>query len=168
LQSEPEGVAYSRRTRPQDAAEPFVAQRIDWRFYELKEELERWCDETVRLMRIPISPIGKSMNRPELNVIGEFRQIFSKWSIEIISFLTRNERVRFEEIHRALRGISSRVLSSKLSTMEGAGIISRTFVESKPPRARYDLTERGITLARLGRPVVLFLLNERQKETLLR
>ncbi|MCI4320891.1 MAG: helix-turn-helix transcriptional regulator [Thermoplasmata archaeon] len=63
----------------------------------------------------------------------------------------------FEELRRNLTGISPRVLSLKLKELEEKGMVRREILDSRPPRVRYSLTERGWTVAWLSQPVLLYL-----------
>ena len=117
------------------------------------------------MMRFQSYPNRLTLRDSELHVIPELRHMLGKWSVEIVSYLVRRKDARFEELRKALSGVSPRVLSSKLSVMEDAGFIRRTVVETKPPAVRYELTQRGVALASLGRPTVLFLINEKLKES---
>jgi len=85
------------------------------------------------------------------------KTIFGKWCIEIFVILYGQAPIGFEKLRRDLGSISPRVLSSKLKMMESRGLVQRTLIDSRPPGARYSLTEKGLTVARLGEPVFLFL-----------
>lgn len=85
------------------------------------------------------------------------RTIFGKWCIEIFVILYNRGPIGFEKLRRDLGSISPRVLSGKLKMMESRGLVQRTLIDSRPPGARYSLTERGRTVARLGEPVFLYL-----------
>ena len=85
------------------------------------------------------------------------RAIFGKWSADILLALHITPGVGFEELRRSLPGISPRVLSLKLKDLEENGMIRREIIESRPPRAKYTLTDRGWTVAWLAQPVFLYL-----------
>ncbi len=63
----------------------------------------------------------------------------------------------FEQLRKTLPGISSRILSAKLKTLEDLGLVERNVLATRPPRVNYDLTEKGVTVAKLGEPVLLYL-----------
>ena len=90
------------------------------------------------------------------------RTIFGKWCIEIFVILYNLGPVGFEDLRRRLGVISPRVLSQKLKTMESGRLVRRTLIDSRPPGVRYSLTEKGVTVARLGTPVFLFLNLDKQ------
>lgn len=56
----------------------------------------------------------------------------------------------FNELNRAVDGISAKVVSDNLDAMAEPGLIDRTVVSEKPFRVEYALTPRGESL----RPVV--------------
>jgi DNA-binding HxlR family transcriptional regulator len=85
------------------------------------------------------------------------KMVFSKWSIEILTVLYSVRSASYGDLRRALRGITSRVLSDKLKKLEAGGLVTRAIVDARPPRTVYSLTEDGITVAKLGEPVFLFL-----------
>lgn len=68
--------------------------------------------------------------------------IGSKWKLLII----RNLRVRpwrFNELRNDLEGISQKVLTDSLRSLEDDGIITRTVYPEVPPRVEYALSELG-------------------------
>lgn len=71
--------------------------------------------------------------------------IGSKWKLLII----RNLLVRpwrFNELKRDLEGISQKVLTDSLRSMEEDGLITRTVFPEVPPRVEYALSDLGKTL----------------------
>lgn len=68
--------------------------------------------------------------------------IGSKWKLLIL----RNLRVRpwrFNELRKDLDGISQKVLTDSLRSMEEDGIVVRTIYPEVPPRVEYSLSELG-------------------------
>lgn len=75
--------------------------------------------------------------------------IGSKWKLLIM----RNIRVRpwrFNELRKDLDGISQKVLTDCLRSMEADGIITRTVYPEVPPRVEYSLSELGESM----RPII--------------
>jgi DNA-binding HxlR family transcriptional regulator len=68
-----------------------------------------------------------------------------KWTSQIIGVLLAGPR-RFSGLQAALPGLSDKVLSQRLSQLEGAGIVSRTQFLEIPPRVEYALTPPGLAL----------------------
>jgi DNA-binding HxlR family transcriptional regulator len=72
-------------------------------------------------------------------------RVGDKWSVLVIVLL--GERVhRFNELHRAIEGISQRMLTLTLRALERDGLVRRTVYASVPPRVDYELTDLGRTL----------------------
>lgn len=72
-------------------------------------------------------------------------RIGDKWSLEIVGTLWHGPK-RFNELMRAISGISQRMLTLTLRGLERDGLISRTILPTRPPRVDYELTELGKTL----------------------
>lgn len=77
--------------------------------------------------------------RPTVDVIAQFS---GKWFIFVMGTLETGSR-RFSELEESIPGISQRMLTLTLRTLERDGMISRTVTPSIPPRVDYALTERG-------------------------
>lgn len=72
-------------------------------------------------------------------------RIGDKWSLLIIGML-RTGQQRFGELQCRIPGISQRMLTLKLRSLERDGLITRTVHAEVPPRVEYELTEMGQTL----------------------
>lgn len=83
---------------------------------------------------------------PECPVETTLMLIGSKWQTLILRDLLANEVLRFKELQRSVGGISQKVLTSNLRTMEGHGIIHREVFAEVPPRVEYSLTPLGKSL----------------------
>lgn len=97
------------------------------------------------------------LTRHLTNTVGRTKDIFQKWTLEIVYLLAIRHTLRFGEMKRLLHGISSRTLSNKLAELEELGFVSRRVHEGKPLRVDYKLTKKGFELARFVTPVVVFL-----------
>lgn len=76
--------------------------------------------------------------------------IGSKWKLLILrNLLVRSWR--FNELLHSLEGVSPKVLTDSLRSMEADGLVLRTEYDEKPPRVEYSLTELGESL----RPVLM-------------
>jgi DNA-binding HxlR family transcriptional regulator len=71
--------------------------------------------------------------------------ISDKWKVLIICKL-RGGTLRFNELMRALKGITQRVLTHQLRELEADGLVSRVVYAEVPPRVEYSLTTLGTTL----------------------
>ena len=71
--------------------------------------------------------------------------IGSKWKLLIMwNLLIRPWR--FNELKKSLDGISQKVLTDSLRSMEEDGLVIRTAYPEVPPRAEYSLSELGETM----------------------
>ncbi len=69
-----------------------------------------------------------------------------KWSIYTILMLGKNETLRFNELKGLISGISQRMLTVTLRSLEEDGLVSRKIYPEIPPRVEYALTELGQSL----------------------
>jgi DNA-binding HxlR family transcriptional regulator len=72
-------------------------------------------------------------------------RVGDKWSLYVVRSL-QGQPLRFNELRRSIDGISQRMLTLTLRSLERDGLITRTVYASKPPRVDYELTEIGCTL----------------------
>lgn len=72
--------------------------------------------------------------------------ISDKWKILIIRDLLGGTR-RFGELKKSVSGISQKVLTSNLRSMEESGLLTRTVYAEIPPRVEYTLTDVGYSLS---------------------
>jgi DNA-binding HxlR family transcriptional regulator len=75
-----------------------------------------------------------------------------KWTILLLTALGERT-MRFKELHRAVDGISQRMLTVTLRNLEHDGILTRTIYPTIPPRVEYKLSERGRSLKRALAPI---------------
>jgi DNA-binding HxlR family transcriptional regulator len=69
-----------------------------------------------------------------------------KWTPRIIRAIARKEPIRFGELQELTGGVNPRTLSSRLCSLEEAGIITKMTYAEVPPRSEYKLTQKGIDL----------------------
>jgi DNA-binding HxlR family transcriptional regulator len=74
-----------------------------------------------------------------LNRVGD------KWSMQVVMNLGDGS-LRFNELRRAISGISQRMLTRTLRGLERDGLVSRKVTPSIPPRVDYALTDLGHSL----------------------
>ena len=82
---------------------------------------------------------------PECPVATTVALIGGKWKLLIIRNLLQRPW-RFNELKKDLEGISQKVLTESLRSMEEDGIITRTVYPEVPPRVEYALSDLGKTL----------------------
>jgi DNA-binding HxlR family transcriptional regulator len=130
-------------------------ESVEGRFREFGET----ASEFVKM----VSAVEGISYRGEANAVrynlDVMKKVFGKWSVEIILSTYSLKSVGFGDLRRLLNGISSRVLSKKLKDLEELGFLERSVIESRPPKVRYTLSEKGILLAKLGEPVIMYLRN---------
>ena len=86
---------------------------------------------------------------PECPVATTVQLIGSKWKLLILRNLLARPW-RFNELRKNLEGISQKVLTESLRSMEEDGIITRTVYPEVPPRVEYALSELGESM----RPII--------------
>jgi DNA-binding HxlR family transcriptional regulator len=86
-----------------------------------------------------------SHNKLECPIMSTIAMISDKWKVLIICKL-RGGKLRFNELMRALKGITQRVLTHQLRELEADGLVSRVVYAEVPPRVEYSLTTLGATL----------------------
>lgn len=77
-------------------------------------------------------------------------RIGDKWTLIIIGLLEQRT-LRFTELLGAIPGISRRMLTLTLRSLERDGLVVRTVYAEVPPRVEYRVTDLG---AALGEPVL--------------
>ena len=75
--------------------------------------------------------------------------IGSKWKLLILRNLMARPW-RFNELRKDLAGISQKVLTDSLRSMEEDGLVTRTIYAEVPPRVEYALSDLGESM----RPVI--------------
>ena len=79
---------------------------------------------------------------PDCPVAKTVQLIGNKWKLLILRDLLARPW-RFNELRRDLDGISQKVLTESLRSLEEDGIVSRTVYAEVPPRVEYALTDLG-------------------------
>ena len=82
-------------------------------------------------------------------------RVGDKWSVLIIVMLGDGPK-RFNEIKRAVGGISQRMLTLTLRGLERDGLVTRTIFPTIPPRVDYELTRLGRSLWAAVEPLGLW------------
>ena len=72
-------------------------------------------------------------------------RIADKYTVLVIIFLEDAPR-RFNELQRMITGISQKMLTQTLRSLERDGLVTRTVFAEVPPRVEYALTPLGETL----------------------
>lgn len=74
------------------------------------------------------------------------RHLTDRWTPMIVAVLASADAVRFTELRKTIQGISPKVLTDTLRSMERDGLVSRTVTASVPPRVDYQLTDLGSSI----------------------
>jgi DNA-binding HxlR family transcriptional regulator len=64
------------------------------------------------------------------------------WTMHILWSLSTNGPLRFSVLRKNVEGISARVLTERLRTLEEAGFIFRHYEPTIPPAVTYGITEK--------------------------
>ena len=86
---------------------------------------------------------------PECPVATCVQLIGNKWKLLIIRNLLAAPQ-RFTEMKKTIPGISQKVLTDNLRSLENDGLVNREVFAEVPPRVVYSLSELGNTL----RPII--------------
>lgn len=91
----------------------------------------------------------KKEELPTCPVATTVQLIGSKWKLLIMRNLL-DRPWRFNELQKSLKGISQKVLTDSLRSMESDGIVVRTVFAEVPPRVEYSLSNLGESM----RPII--------------
>lgn len=69
-------------------------------------------------------------------------RVGDKWTVLVVSLLGGGPK-RFSELRRSIDGISQKMLTTTLRTLERDGFCTRTVFPTVPPRVEYELTDLG-------------------------
>jgi DNA-binding HxlR family transcriptional regulator len=72
-------------------------------------------------------------------------RVGDKWTVLIVMTLADGPK-RFNELKRAIGGVSQRMLTLTLRGLERDGMVTRTVFPTIPPRVDYELTDLGQSL----------------------
>jgi DNA-binding HxlR family transcriptional regulator len=72
-------------------------------------------------------------------------RVGDKWTVQVVAMLGEGPK-RFNELRRAVGGISQRMLTLTLRALERDGLLTRTVYPTIPPRVDYELTKLGRSL----------------------
>ncbi|MEO6839160.1 MAG: helix-turn-helix domain-containing protein [Bradyrhizobium sp.] len=91
-------------------------------------------------MRAPNAYSADCPTRHILDRVGD------KWAV-LILLLLREQPVRFNQLRRSIEGISQKMLSQVLKSLERDGLIRRRAIATVPVTVEYSITPLGVTLA---------------------
>src|SRR5712691_3210795 len=90
-----------------------------------------------------MSPTRLSSKLPTPCAIGGLLELLTRpWTLHILWVLSHDGPLRFGVLRRQIEGISARVLTERLRTLESAGFVFRHYEQTIPPAVTYGITER--------------------------
>lgn len=92
------------------------------------------------------SPPDEIDPRVEALVTELIARVADKWTMLVIEALAEKGTLRFSRLAEAVGGVSQKMLTQTLRTMERDGLVDRTVYPVIPPKVEYQLTELGQTL----------------------
>ena len=112
---------------------------------------------------LELKPISHAECTGRLTAVGDALYVIGgKWKLRIIVALAEGYK-RFNEIQRALNGISAKVLATELRDMELNGLVKRNVIPSTPVVIEYELTEYSDSLSDVLRSLSDWGLQHRDK-----
>src|SRR6202163_219994 len=97
------------------------------------------------MMKIANAYAADCPTRQILDRVGD------KWAV-LILLLVRDEPMRFNQLRRTIDGISQKMLSQVLKSLERDGLIRRRAIATVPVTVEYSITPLGATLPRAVDP----------------
>ena len=91
-------------------------------------------------MKAPDAYAADCPTRQILDRVGD------KWAV-LILLLLRQQPIRFNQLRRSIAGISQKMLSQVLKSLERDGLIRRRAIATVPVTVEYSITPLGLTLA---------------------
>ncbi len=84
--------------------------------------------------------------RVEALVTELIGRVADKWTMLILEVLTERGELRFTRLSESVPGISYKMLTQTLRSMEREGLVARTVHPVVPPKVEYKLTDLGLSL----------------------
>jgi DNA-binding HxlR family transcriptional regulator len=79
-------------------------------------------------------------------------RVGDKWAV-LILLLLREQPMRFNQLRRTIEGISQKMLSQVLKSLERDGLVRRRAIATVPVTVEYSITPLGKTLAKAVDPL---------------
>ncbi|MFD3522308.1 winged helix-turn-helix transcriptional regulator [Streptomyces sp. NPDC058653] len=92
----------------------------------------------VKKLHLDAAPVDQNISRA-------FDLLGTRWTGPVISVLLQGP-CGFSALHRAVPGISQRMLSNRLAALVDAGVVVREVHAGPPLRVAYQVTEAGAAL----------------------
>jgi DNA-binding HxlR family transcriptional regulator len=98
----------------------------------------------------------KYENANECPITIFMEKIGGKWKPVIVWLLLKKGTMRFSELDKAIEGITQKMLSQQLKSLEEENIINRVSYPVIPPKVEYSLTEKGKSLSKLLEDIMVW------------
>ena len=94
------------------------------------------------------SSVNKNLYDDKCPILFAMEILGSKWKLPIIWYLAaaENKTLRYNELQRRVKGVTTTMLSKCLKELERDKIISRRQYNTIPPTVEYSLTTAGLSL----------------------
>src|SRR5260370_42602913 len=91
-----------------------------------------------------MTPTRRSAKIPSPCAIGGLLELLTRpWTMHILWALSTNGPTRFGILRRQIEGISARVLTERIRTLEGAGFVFRHYEQTITPAVTDACTHRN-------------------------
>lgn len=84
--------------------------------------------------------------------------VTSKWGLLVLLALGEEEPLRWSQLRLRAQGVSEKMLSQTLRTLEADGLVVREAKPVVPPHVEYSLTDQGREASDLLRPLMAWML----------
>ena len=102
--------------------------------------------ETIEAARTPQDDLPANILASACPSRTVMRHLTDRWTPLIVAVLSEQPVARFGELKVSIQGVSPKVLTQTLRSMERDGLVERRVTASIPPRVDYELTALGMTL----------------------
>jgi DNA-binding HxlR family transcriptional regulator len=94
---------------------------------------------------------------------GTLKMLSKRGTMEVLcTFCCSQKRVRFSELNRLFKHVSTKTLTLRLRELEKEGILTRTSYNEIPPRVEYSITQKGQSLVEALIPLIQWIAEEKQ------
>ncbi|MEU3185439.1 helix-turn-helix domain-containing protein [Streptomyces sp. NPDC006923] len=97
------------------------------------------------MVTTPPVPKDADLRRADSLAREIFSDVANKWALLIIDVLGKRT-MRFSELRNEVEGVSHKMLTQNLRTLERDGLVHRKVYPTVPPRVEYNLTQPGLGL----------------------
>lgn len=104
----------------------------------------------------PCSDLEGNINELHDEIRKSLAIFGGKWKLEILWLL--NQRMhRFNELRRAIPGVTQHMLTMQLRELESDGLVRRTIYAEIPPRVEYEITDDAMRLRPVFEAILEFM-----------